>query len=661
MKLPAALRGYVRDAREAFSHAPLEVLTGLLVAVTFSFAIRDRHPEWWVRIAGPGAVALVLFFAASVLRARGALSARARWGASAAVAAAAAAYGAFGLDPDHASDFWRLACLLGAAVFALTLTPLARGADSDAADPGASETAVPDRRAAERDPPAPGTPEPGTPGRDRFWRFNARLLARVISVGLYGAALWAALSGAVAAVTTLFELDTPGELFGDLAGGVFFALVPWVLVGGTPALVAAPADRRTPPVVSTLGRYLFLPVLVVYVAILTAYTVKVAATGELPKNLLSPIVLLAGLFGFAGAVLVEPLLRDRAHTAVERTVRVFPAVLLFLLPLALWAVWERRDQYGWTEFRLLRLLLLLALVVLALWGTARLVRGRAPLLAEIPAVLGATLLLGALVAGPLSRADQTGRLRAALAEAGMLRGGRYAGALEPPLRPIDTMVAAPPAAPPAKRTTIPKARFERIRGTAGYLHRAHGPGALRPVFGGAAARYPSGWDLAAAIPVEPGCDPAERPRYVTSVLPPDVAVPGLGGGTLYRVELAGRYTPRYAGGAAPSDSLAAPLRLALAGSALEVRARLPDAWSARVDLAPLVARMAGYASGCEPRGEPPLPAADALRPLVDARGRVRGQLLLTQVAIGPAEVVSGRDPGPARVLDAVFALVVVAP
>ena len=38
----------------------------------------------------------------------------------------------------------------------------------------------------------------------------------------------------------------------------------------------------------------------------------------------------------------------------------FLAVLV-LLPLAVWAVWVRRDQYGWTESRYLRLALLVAL------------------------------------------------------------------------------------------------------------------------------------------------------------------------------------------------------------------------------------------------------------------------------------------------------------
>ncbi|MBD0320746.1 MAG: hypothetical protein ICV87_10460, partial [Gemmatimonadetes bacterium] len=91
MKLPATLRAYARDARDAFAHAPVEVLMGLALAATFTIAVRDTGSDWWIRIFVAAVIALPLVFGASVLRARGVLSPAARWGGTALALAAAGA------------------------------------------------------------------------------------------------------------------------------------------------------------------------------------------------------------------------------------------------------------------------------------------------------------------------------------------------------------------------------------------------------------------------------------------------------------------------------------------------------------------------------------------------------------------------------------------
>ncbi|MBV9773532.1 MAG: hypothetical protein JO040_06255, partial [Gemmatimonadetes bacterium] len=185
--LPGALRGYAHDAAGAFRQAPLEVLLGVVVAVVFAVATRRHEEDAWVRVAAPAALALPLLFGLSVLRARWVLGAGARWGASAAVLLSAAAYGWWVFDPNRESEGWRFAALLGAAVMALSLVPAVGVADRGL------------RRGA-------------------LWRFDSRLLARVVAVVAYGGALFAALAGAVAAVSALFDLKTSEHLYSDLAG-----------------------------------------------------------------------------------------------------------------------------------------------------------------------------------------------------------------------------------------------------------------------------------------------------------------------------------------------------------------------------------------------------------------------------------------------------------
>lgn len=592
MRVPSTLRGYVREARSAFEHAPIEVSLGLLLAVTFSAAVRqDDGMDWWSRVAATALLAMPLVFAASVLRARRVYPAPRTWLVSAAAVAAAAAYAVWIFDPERSAEVWRCFALALAAVLALALAPLAGGGGRAAL-------------------------------RHRLWAFDTALLLRLVGVGAYGALLYAALAGAVAAVSSLFDLRTPEHLYADLAGAVFFALVPWAVAGGVPALATAGeaeagegAGQGVGRVVTLFGRFLYVPVLGIYLLILYAYTLEVLVTGEMPRNLLSPIVLFAGLAGFLGSLLLEPLRHSPVGRGVDRLVRVFPLLLLPLLPLAAWAVWVRVAQHGWTEFRYLRLALLAALAVLAVAGTARLVRRRAPLLAAVPATLAAALLLSAV--GPwsapsVSRRDQQARLRQALAEAQRLDAQ---GGLVLP----DTAAAPRP---------VSRELFDRLTGSATYLHAAHGPESLRALAPGTEP-LPHGWEWAQALRLEVGCEQGPA-RPMLAVLPDSAGVSGLPAGTLYRLRAfeRGLATVQHASGGT--------VGMRIGSAAVEVfGGEGADAWHATVNVTDLVRRTSGREASCGAGGDPNaahLRPADVVRPLIDRGGRERGVLVLTTVA-----------------------------
>ncbi|HUG01712.1 MAG TPA: hypothetical protein VML95_07605, partial [Longimicrobiales bacterium] len=66
-----------------------------------------------------------------------------------------------------------------------------------------------------------------------------------------------------------------------------------------------------------------------------------------------------------------------------------------LVVLGVWALWIRVDQYGWTEFRYVRLAALAGLASLAVTGIARRLTARPPILREIPLALSLLLLMAA--------------------------------------------------------------------------------------------------------------------------------------------------------------------------------------------------------------------------------------------------------------------------
>jgi hypothetical protein len=604
------LRAYTRDARDAFAYAPLEVLVGIAVAICASVAVRQEHGEqWWLRVLSGAVLAMPLLFSLSALRARGAISAGLRWAGALAVLAAVALYAAFVFHPEQDATVWRTAMLMGATVCAASLVPIV------------------------------GTP-PSEQVREHLWSYNTRLLVRIVVVGAYGVALFAALAGAVAAVSSLFELKTPEHLYTDLAGAVFFALVPWVVVGGIPALIAPPEplEGRAPAAVRLLGRYLYALVLGIYLAILAAYTLKVLVTWELPRNLLSPIVLFAGLAGFLGALFLEPLYRDAESRGIARFMRAFPLVLLAMLPLAMYAVWVRRAQYGWTESRYLRLALLDALLVLALSGSVRLFKRRPPLWTAVPLVLGVTLLITAVGpwgASAVSRRNQQARLKEALAEAHLLTGP---GGTLPVV--FDTTKIAP-----ARQDTIPAPLYDRITGGVTYLYGSHGADALAPLIPNA-ARFSSRWQLVSALPLARGCEPRDSTQPGFLHLQGSSVVANLPAGTLHDfsavVPASGLVAARPVAERAPGAGDSTLVVTANAdGLTVEGRGAGGE-WRSEVALGALLARgEAARGQTCEraPRMESAALAPEEARfTLTDAAGRGRGVLILRSAGLAwPAD------------------------
>lgn len=583
--LTRTLRAYAADARAAFRDAPVEVALGVLLAVALSVDVREApFPSFpFMRLAACVVLAFPLVFALSVLASRGVLRPAARWMGTLAILLASAAYGWIALHDERAGDVWRWMLLFGAAVLLLMMTP-------------ALPWQARDRRAG--------------------WAFAWRLALRIIGICLYAVALYAVLAGAVAAVVSLFELRQPDYLYTDLMGAVFFCFASWILVGGIHRL-SAPPPAGVPEGVSRLGRWLYAPVLVIYLAVLYAYAVKVVATGELPKNLVSPLVIAAGMIGLLGAVFLEPVHDDDEHRGVSLLVRAVPALLLPLVPLALWALGARLEEYGWTEFRYVRVAVVLAVGVLALVGTVRLVRRRRPMQGTVPAVFAAVLLLSALGpwSGPaVSRRDQTARLRAEFRRAG----------IDPRRLPGDTV-------------RVDSAAYARIASGTRYLAQTHGIGALRAVVPALPDTTRATWEVVDRLGVRQGCRPTD---WATADLSWNDGIAGLMGGTMAPLTiLESSPGAQTVGGAR--------LRLALADDRLRVEG---DGWRAHADLRPLLRLMQARPDACEPgwkRGSAPaLLPRDALLPVRDASGVVRAQVVVTQYQVSGPEPRSPRPQQP---------------
>jgi hypothetical protein len=550
---------YFSDAGRGFEAAPVEVATALFLAVAWSVAVEaggEAMRSWW-ELAIVGVLVIAAAWTATLLHALGAWSARRRWMVTAAGAVAAALYGALVLDLERGAEGWRAAMLVGAAVLWLISMPWLRARSID------------EMRAV-----------------------TGRVLLRTLGALLYSVALFVGLALALRAVDTLFELSLGGEIYGHVFGWIFVALAPWIVIGGIADYVR-PSTTDVASVVHRMAAFLVPPLLAIYCVILYAYAVRIGVTGEVPKNLLSPMVLAAGALGALALLLFDP---RPGSTATARVLRAAPPLFVPLAALGVWAILMRVDQYGWTEFRLLRLILLVVLGGLAVAATIQFARHRRFSLHVATLGFAGVLLLSAV--GPwnvsaVSRRDQQARLAEALRAAD-----------------IDAAAAAPSGA----ERTVPATVYDAIASITNYLASHHGVGALPPALAGHLNEPHDAYEAVRRLGIRPAPvvdDTVQEMRYGRLS---HVGAIDVGGVSVRRV-----YAAPYRGETRSGDATAVQ-----DGELLRIR----------VDGERLTARLGDIIASLE---SPRRPGGNELTPerarhdVVDDAGTVRGSLLVLEI------------------------------
>lgn len=599
---------YLSDSARAFERAPAEVTIALCVAASWSWAVElkgDAFPRF-LEIAVTGLLMAACAWAGTLLHGLRVISLQARWSITLAGAVLAGLYGWRVVNVELGAEAWRAAMLAGAAVLGIAVLPvLARRAP---AATGNAATASPDGT-----PPARTTRDDGAAAVDRMRIVTGRLLLRVLGALLYCAALFAGLALALGAINTLFEMNLQNEIYGHVFGWIFLALAPWIVVGGLPEYVA-PVSVRTEvaSVVHRMTAFLVPPLLVLYYAILYAYTVRIAVSGEIPNNIVSPMVFAAGALALLGLLLFDPRPNGSAGA---RTLRLAPALFVPLSVLGAWSIAVRVNQYGWTEFRLLRLVLLVAFGALAVAAATQVARRRRLSLHVPLIVLGAVLALAA--AGPwsimdVSRRSQQARLAEGLADVGIDPAQPRPAAVALPGLPAGT---APVGGMPADSARpLPAEQFDRINDTARYLVQHFGAGALPPALAATGAIRDNVFNMAGALGFRREHPAQPEQRFVFAQIGGEATL-SVGGVSAHRV-FAG---PRRDGPATGNASLSPN------GRELTVRA---GGELFRADLTPL---LDAAAAGTDRRRE--LTAAEARLPAIDAEGTVRGALLVLELNV----------------------------
>ena len=311
----------------------------------------------------------------------------------------------------------------------------------------------------------------------QFWEFNIQLAGRVV-LGMLGSfALWGGLALALAAINNLFGLHIASKRYFEL----------WIVVVGlfntTFILTGVPLRRVTPegelqpiqqpdpkPENKTEGMhypkplrmfafYVAAPLVTVYAVILYAYIIKMLVTWCWLDGWVAPLVMGFSMAGVMAVLIIEPLRRVSPNGWINRfstgfVISMLPAAILLIL-----AVNKRVSEYGFTEMRVVGMLVgvwILLMSAYALLGKRRNMI-LIPLTLAIPALL---LTVGPWSIFSIAEHSQTGRLHALLERNAMINGGK----VNRPHQSLD------------------KSSVTQIDNVLEYLGRVHGYDGIQPWF-----------------------------------------------------------------------------------------------------------------------------------------------------------------------------------
>ena len=257
-----------------------------------------------------------------------------------------------------------------------------------------------------------------------FWQYNRALFLRFLIGALYSVVLFGGLAIALVAIENLFAVDIHDELYLDLWGLIAFGFQTWFFTAGVPKPLEALDELEDyPKGLKLFSQYVLIPLVTVYLLILTAYLARILITTEWPSGWIGWLVSCVSVAGILSILLTHPIRHRRENAWIVTYGRWFWLVMIPSIGMLLMAVWKRIDQYGITEPRYFLLILTLWLAAMAvLYGVVR-----SQNIKWLPATLCAiafVTFLGPWSAYAVSESSQLSRLEGLLERNGMLEEGR---------------------------------------------------------------------------------------------------------------------------------------------------------------------------------------------------------------------------------------------
>ncbi|MEB8346374.1 DUF4153 domain-containing protein [Flavobacteriaceae bacterium KMM 6898] len=195
-----------------------------------------------------------------------------------------------------------------------------------------------------------------------YWNYLKNIATSIIRSLFFSGVLFLGLVLAVTAVKFLFDYDLDEKRYGQLFIICLGLVNSWIFMADFPKEIMGQTKVKYEKALEVLVTYILIPLALLYILILYAYSIKIIVAWELPKGWVSYLVTALAFLGFLIQVLINPIQKTIKSWSINYFYPLFYLLMGPLLILLFIAISRRILDYGITENRYF-------LFALALWIT----------------------------------------------------------------------------------------------------------------------------------------------------------------------------------------------------------------------------------------------------------------------------------------------------
>ena len=257
-----------------------------------------------------------------------------------------------------------------------------------------------------------------------FWQYNKSLFIRAFTTVLYTGVLYAGLSGAILAISELFDVDFGAKIYAYLFFVMALPVTVMIFCAGVPDHIEElESSTDLPNGLRIFVQFILIPLVVLYLLILYAYMAKILFQWSLPQGWVTILIMVFSVLGMLAMLLVYPYQHQKENAWVRWYTKGYYVALIPLLILQYVAIFTRIGDYGFTAPRW-------AVVAITVWLTWISIynvffKGRNIVL--IPMTLFAVTVLflfGPLSYKSISTRSQTAKIQRLLVTLNLVKNGK---------------------------------------------------------------------------------------------------------------------------------------------------------------------------------------------------------------------------------------------
>lgn len=203
--------------------------------------------------------------------------------------------------------------------------------------------------------------------KSAYFNYLQSVFVAIVRSLFFSLILYLGIVLALLAIKHLFNIDIKGERFFQIFIICLGIVNTWIYLSDFPKDIHSQTTINYTKALEVLVKYILIPLVILYLIILYAYSLKIVINWNLPKGWVSYLVIALSFLGFIIQILINPIQKKSDSRPIKRFHPWFYYLLLPLIGLLFVAIFKRVNEYGITENRYFVLVLALWILVMAIY------------------------------------------------------------------------------------------------------------------------------------------------------------------------------------------------------------------------------------------------------------------------------------------------------